>query len=40
MKIDFEGLNFQGYIGKVIVDEFNKCKNVLIMKIFSCTLMI
>lgn len=26
MKIEFEGLNFQGYIGKVIVDEFNKCK--------------
>ena len=25
-KIEFEGLNFQGYIGKVIVDEFNKCK--------------
>lgn len=26
MKIEFEGLNFQGYIGKVILDEFNKCK--------------
>lgn len=26
MKIEFEGSNFQGYIGKVIVDEFNKCK--------------
>lgn len=27
MEIEYEGLNFQGYIGKVIVDEFNKCKN-------------
>ena len=26
MKIEIERSNFQGYIGKVIVDEFNKCK--------------
>lgn len=26
VKIEFEGLNFEGYIGKVIVEEFNKCK--------------
>jgi hypothetical protein len=26
MKIEIEGLNFQGYIGKVIAEEFNKCK--------------
>lgn len=26
IKIEFERMNFQGYIGKVIVEEFNKCK--------------
>lgn len=26
MKIEFEGVNFEGYIGKVIADEFSKCK--------------
>lgn len=26
VKIEFERMNFQGYIGKVIVEEFNKCK--------------
>lgn len=26
VKMEIEGFNFEGYIGKIIVDEFNKCK--------------